>query len=143
MPLLYDKLFILLIWSTNFKHPKVSSTSTDCLWRGNLMFIHCDLLGKILFPNSKHMLIFATLWYIDFHWNIFYKSYKSIFWLFVIVWLVNKLRICIFQIGCLIRWAKISAWNYISVTCIPPLVAYIVHVVASLLVQLELTAILI
>ena len=36
----------------------------DCLWRGNLMLTHCDLLGKSWFPYYKHMLILATLQYL-------------------------------------------------------------------------------
>ena len=36
---------------------------SDCLWRGNFMFIYCGFLGKRQFPYYKHALILTTLWY--------------------------------------------------------------------------------
>ena len=34
---------------------------SDCLWRGNLMFIDCDLFRKSWFPYYKHLLILRDL----------------------------------------------------------------------------------
>ena len=50
--------------------PKVANRSTscllatlDCFWRGNLMFIYCDLLGKSWFSDYKHALILLICTY--------------------------------------------------------------------------------
>ena len=49
---------------------------SDCLWKGNLIFIYCDFLGKSWFPYYKHTLILATLPYI--------------FFFTILIWIINK-----------------------------------------------------
>ena len=55
-----------------YKHMLVFS---DYLWKGNLMVIYCERLGKSWFPYYKHKLILATLRYI---WNKKSKSYSNV-----------------------------------------------------------------
>ena len=53
---------------------------SDCLWRVNLMFIHCDFLGKSWFPYYKHTLVLETLWYIKLNVRILLKLLQSELW---------------------------------------------------------------
>ena len=52
-------------WLT-FRHLilKHMTAYSDCLWRGNVFLIYCDLLWKSWFPYYKHALILLTLRYI-------------------------------------------------------------------------------
>ena len=57
---------------------------TDCLWRGNLMFIYRDLLGKSWFPNQKHTLIVMTLRKIMYQIGI-----HSVWWHTLEMWMMR------------------------------------------------------